>query len=292
MIWTKKILLKISALLLIGCLAFILPIHVHAQKKERTRLKAYYEKLPNSDKKISLVLTQGSGKQIAGVVNAEIILSTFNLDEEIELTSLHTDTRGEAFLLVEAGYSFPKDEDGYSVVSASYGGNDSLRAAKKEVKFVDLNIDISFDIDDSVKLVLVSAFEIDSIGQRKPIKEVDLNIGVERLYSTLFLEKIETDEDGNSSFEFPNDIPGDSTGTINIVVFVEDHDDYGTITKSATINWGTLVDYSDHLIGRSLFGDEAPLWMIISVFIILTGAWFNFIRAIIRIVKIRKVSFN
>jgi hypothetical protein len=76
------------------------------------------------------------------------------------------------------------------------------------------------------------------------------------------------------------------------VVFVEDHDDYGTITKSATINWGTLVDYSDHVIGRSLFGDEAPLWMIISVFIILTGAWLNFIRAIIRIVRIKKLELN
>ena len=35
-----------------------------AQKKTRTRLKVYYEKLSNNDKKISMELIQGSGKKM------------------------------------------------------------------------------------------------------------------------------------------------------------------------------------------------------------------------------------
>ena len=92
--------------------------------------------------------------------------------------------------------------------------------------------------------------------------------------------------------EFPNDIPGDSVGIINVIVMVDEHDDYGTITKSSTINWGIMVDYSIRSDGRTLFGDEAPLWMIISVFVILAGAWYHFILATSKVIKIKTTDQN
>ncbi len=262
----------------------------NAQKKTRTRLKVYYEKLTNNDKKISFILNQGSGKKIAGIQEAVIYLTTYDLENEIELTSVNTDSNGEAIFLIEANYPFPKDVDGYSVISARYTGNDSLKAAKKLIKFLDLNITISFEIIDSVKLLTVSTFGIDSLGSNKPVEDIELNIGVERLHSTLYLEKIKTNEKGIASMEFPGDIPGDSIGIINVIVRLNEHDDYGTIVKSARTNWGTIVDYSNTSYGRSLFSDEAPLWMIISVFIILSGAWYHFILAIFKVIKIRDVE--
>ncbi len=261
------------------------------QKKTKTRLKVYYEKLPNSNKKISIILFKGSGKKMAGIKNAEIFLTTYNLEEEQVLTSLYTDANGEATLIIEANYLFPKDEHGYSIIKAMYHGADSLKAAKKQIKFMDLNIDISFDIVDSIKLITVSTFEIDSIGSKVPISGVELNIGVERLFSTLYLSKIKTKK-GIGIMEFPNDIAGDSLGAINIIVKIDDDDDYGTITKSAKNNWGTIVDYSIAPNGRTLFGDEAPLWMIISVFVVLAGAWYHFILAIYKVLKIKKIEQN
>lgn len=263
---------------------------ISVQKKTRTRLKLYYEKLPNNDKKIAIILTQGSGKKTTGVNNAEVLLITFDGENQIEITSLETDANGEIFLIVESNYRFPKDENGYSIIQANYSGNDSLKSSKKEIEFMDLNIDVTFDIIDSVKYISVSAFEIDSLGNRIPIEGIDLNIGVTRLYSTLFLEEVETDEDGIGSMEFPDDIPGDSIGNINVIVKVDEHDDYGTITKSAKIDWGTIVDYSIISNGRSLFGDEAPMWMIISVFIVLFGAWYHFILATVKVIKIKKLG--
>lgn len=261
-----------------------------AQKKSKTRLKVYYEKLPSDDKKISIILTQGSGKKIVGVQNAEIFLTTYNQNVEVELTSFRTDDNGEAVLIIEANYIFPKDEKGYWTIKTMYNGNDTLRAAKKIIKFSDLNIDSSFDIIDSVKVLTVSTFEIDTIGNRKLIGGIEVNIGVERLYSTLYLQEIETNEEGIGKMEFPNDIPGDSIGAINVIIKIDDDDNYGTITKSEKVNWGTTVDYSDLLIGRSLFGDEAPLWMIISVAVILIGAWYHFMLAIFKVFRIKKMA--
>jgi len=258
-----------------------------AQKKTRTRLKAYYEQLSNKDLKISVILIQGTGKKMANVQNAEVLLSTFNQDDEIFLTNLITDDNGEAELIIEKGYKLPINEKGYAVIKASYAGNDSLKAAKKQIKFMDLNVEISFDIIDSIKQITVTAFEIDSIGNKIPIEGVNFNIGVERLYSILYLEKIKTDESGTRSMEFPNDIPGDSVGILNVVVKVIEDKKYGTITKAAQIDWGTIVDFSNAHADRSLFGDQAPLWMIIAVFVILAGAWYHFILAILKVNKIR-----
>jgi len=263
---------------------------VNAQKKTRTRLKMDYEKLSNDDKRISVALIQGSGKKMSGVENAELTLATYDQDEEIELTRLLTDAEGEVMLLVEAGYQFPRDKDGYAVITATYSGNDSLKSANKQIKFMDLNVDIIFDIKDSIKFVMVSAYAIDSTGIKKPIEELKFNIGVERLYSILYLEQVETDDEGHGSMEFPTDLPGDSTGYVKVIVKLDGHDDYGTIIKSAETNWGTIVDYSTMTNNRSLFGDNAPLWMIISVAVILTGAWFHFILAIFKVYKMRKLA--
>jgi hypothetical protein len=253
-------------------------------------LKAYYEKLPNNDKKVSIILTQGSGKKIRGVQNAEILVSTVELDSIIEMASIRTDSLGEALLFFEANYSFPKDEEGYSILNLKYNGNDSLKASKKKIEFIDLHLDLSFNIVDSVRYVEVSAFEIDSIGSKRPIEEMGLEIGVKRLFSTLYLEKIDTDENGVISMEFPDDIPGDSIGMITVVVRLEDDDDYGTVTKLAEINWGTPVDYSVASNGRSLFGDSAPIWMIISVAVVLIGAWYHFLLAVSKVLRIKSLE--
>jgi hypothetical protein len=261
-----------------------------AQKKTRTRLKVYYEKLSNNDKKISIELVKGSGKNMAGVPNAELCLTTYNEELEIVLESINTDVNGKAALIIEEGYKFPLNAEGYAVIYVCFEGNDSLRAVNKKVLFLDLNVDISFKVIDSVNHIVVYGYELDSLGEKTPIEGIDLNIGIERLYSILYLEKLKTDEDGTGTLEFPNDIPGDSTGNLNVVVKINDHDDYGSLTKSANVKWGTIVEYNNTTFGRSLFGEEAPMWMIIAVFIILAGAWFHFIFAITKVLKMRKLG--
>ena len=288
---TKYILNSCLLLVLLFCLiATSAKAETSAQKKQRTRLKMYYEKLPDNNKKISLILTQGSGKKASGVQQAQIHISTLVDEEPIELTTVETNANGEAIFIVEAGYEFSMNEDGYSVIMARYDGNDSLRSAKKKIEFKDLNVEISFDVIDSANHVVVYAFETDSIGEKSPIEGIDLNIGVERLYSTYFFEEVETDEDGTASVVFPDDIPGDDKGNVKVMVKIDEHDDYGTITKTADVNWGTIVDYSITSNGRSLFGDQAPTWMIITTFILLVGAWYHFILATAKVVKIKKLG--
>lgn len=279
-----------SAILLVLMASMVIVTDAIAQKKIRTRVKIYSEKLTDDDRNVSVELIKGSGRNMAGVENAEVIISTFkDEEEEIDLVTLLTDSDGKASLIIEKDYTLPTNEDGEAIIQARYEGNDSLRASKRDLEFVNLDLVLSFDEIDSVKQLTISAFETDSSGNKIPVEGIEAEIGVQRLYSVLPLTDSETDKSGEAIYEFPTDIPGDSSGLLNLVVKVIDRK-YGTVIKEAQVNWGTITDYNHDIDHRTLFGDQAPWWMIISVIVILAGAWYHFILAVFKVLKMRSLS--
>ena len=138
-----------------------------------------------------------------------------------------------------------------------------------------------------MKVLTVQAKEKNGEGELIPVGDLDVDIGVQRLYSVLPLDAIETDEEGIGTLEFPNDVPGDSTGMITVVARIDEHEYFGTVTKSQSIKWGIPVSYKLKKISRQLFTDEAPLWMIIAVFVVLVGAWYHFFLSVLKLRKIK-----
>ena len=256
------------------------------QKKGKTRVRAYYQKLDNNNIQLRALLTVGSGKNMMGVIGAQIEVQNIVDDEQV-LAVIETDTEGEAVLQIESGYPLTRNENGYAELNFVFSGNDTLRKASRDLEFKDLILKPTFKEEDSVKIIRISAYE-DSAGVKLPVPEIKINIGVRRLLSVLNLATIETRKNGVAEFEFPNDIPGDSIGNLQILIKIDDDRDFGTVISKSNVKWGTIVDYNNPGNGRSLFGDEAPLWMIIAVFIVLGGAWYHFIWAIIKVWGIKK----
>ncbi len=263
-----------------------------AQSKERTRLRSYFYIHDNGDREISVLLTAGRGRDMQNVSNAPISLEVDMGDSTLFLTDVITNVEGSANLLVESGYTFPADEEGITTILASFNGNDTLRSASTDIEIKDVFLEISFDIEDSVKILTVQANEFNSEGELIPVEELDINIGVQRLYSILPIDEIETDENGIGILEFPDDIPGDSAGLITVLARIDEHDYFGNVTKSASVNWGTPVSYEVKRLPRQLFTDEAPLWMIIGVFIALVGAWYHFGLSVYKLVKLKNEGRN
>jgi len=263
-----------------------------AQSKESTRLRSYFYIYSNGDRQISVLLTAGRGKNMQNVGNAAIDLEVDLGDSTLFLTELITNTDGSADLLIESGYTLPANEEGITTILASYAGNDSLRSASTDMEIKDVFIEMSFDIEDSVKILTVEANEYNAEGELVPVEELDINIGVKRLYSVLTIDAIETDEDGIGILEFPDDIPGDSMGMIAITAQIDEHDYFGTVTKSQSVDWGTPVSYELKRLPRQLFTDEAPLWMIIGVFIAIVGAWYHFFLSVFKLYKLKNAADN
>jgi hypothetical protein len=258
--------------------------------KERVRMKLYYSKNDAGERLFSIALTAGSGKNMHGVKNGEILLTSILNDSTITLATLETDTLGEVRLYLDAEYILPMDEDGKTKIEAIYEGNDDYRDASSDIEIADLDFDFEFKIEDSVKYVNVFANRIDKAGDRIPVEELEINIGIQRLYSVLPLGKVETDEDGIGILEIPDNLPGDAEGELTFVARIEDHDEFGTVMKKASQQWGIPVSYEVKPLPRQLFTDEAPLWMIASVCIILIGAWYHFFLSISKLIKLKKVD--
>jgi hypothetical protein len=280
--------------IIIGILifSFFSPHISLAQSKERTRLRSYFYIKSNGDRQISFLLTAGRGRNMKNVSNASISLEVELGDSTLFLTELVTNQEGNADLLVESGYTFPADEEGITTLLATFAGNDTLRSADTDLEIKDVYLDMSFDVEDSVKILTVEAKELNGDGEFIPVEELDIQIGVRRLYSVLPIDDIETDENGVGILEFPNDIPGDSIGMLTVVARIDEHDYFGTVTKSESIDWGIPVSYELKRMYRQLFTDEAPLWMIIGVFIALVGAWYHFFLSVFKLYKLKKAADN
>lgn len=261
-----------------------------AVAQERSRIRMNFVKRSSGDKMITLTLYAGRGKNIVYLSDQIITLTASSDGNTVELTTLTTDENGVAQLMIEDGYQFPLDEEGFTTIEASFDGNEEYRASSADIEIKDLNFEMEFIEEDSIKKVAVRAYETDSVGNEIPVDGLFLYVGVQRLYSILPIGEIMDSEEGIYSIEIPDNIPGDSTGSYTIVARIEFNDFYGTVEKMATVQWGTPVSYKLEPPERKLWTDEAPLWMITSVFVILVGAWYHFFLSIYKLNKIKKVA--
>jgi len=259
-------------------------------KKERVRMKMYYFKTPSGDRRVDIALSAGSGRNMHGVKEGEVKLNAIFSDSTMTLATLTTDTLGEVSLYFAKDYVFPINEEGKLMLEAVYDGSDVYRSVSNDLELMDLKLDMSFDIEDSVKYLRVAASRPDIDGTMVPVEELEILVGVQRLYSVLPIDDMETDEDGIAEMEFPNDIPGDADGNITVVIKVDESDDFGTVEAKAGTDWGVPVSYEIEPLPRQLFTDEAPLWMIIAVFVVLVGAWYHFFLSISKLRKLKKAG--
>ncbi len=283
--------IKLSLKTLLGVmLAAFMLIPEEASAQERSRMRMSFQKDNQGDKHLTITLYAGRGRNMVFLEDATISLTAANNDTTVHLADLTTNSEGVAKLKIEEGYRFPLDEEGFTIIDASYEGTDEYRSASTDIGIKDLNFELNFDIVDSVKTVSVRATEKDSLGNDVPVDGLYMYIGVQRLFSILPVGEVYSSEDGVYSIELPDDIPGDSAGNYTVVARIEDNEYYGSVQKRGEIQWGIPVSFEPRPLPRKLWTDEAPLWMIFSVFIILTGAWFHFFYSIFKLSKIKKVA--
>ncbi len=211
-------------------------------------------------------------------------------DTLLLIGEIKTNNKGIAKLQVPSSISLLSDEEGYYNFIAQFDATGSLKRQKKSLQVKDLFLDMNLTEEDSLKIVSLEAFTTDSLGQKTPVEELDIVFSVGGMLSKLPIED-GTLEDGTYEFEMINDIPGDINGDFQLFVFVDDHDDYGTVLQMAESNWGVFDDIREPEKNK-LWTEAAPIWMYIVLTIMLVGAWANYFYTIIKLWKIKKMGAN
>ena len=154
-------------------------------------------------------------------------------------------------------------------------------------------IQLEFSEENSIKNITAKLIEFrnDSIGD--PIADVDLYFYVERTFSLLPIGDIfnTTDENGEVTIEFPSDLPGDSIGNVNVIVRLEDAEDYSDTESSQIIKWGIPAQIDFREEERSLWsaGANAPISLMLLTNILILVAWGIIFFIMYKLYRISKI---
>ncbi len=263
--------------IIFSAFAMLFPVFgaVYAQEATQEKLKtiislSYYK---NSDNTKTLKASAISKKERKIIPLKDVIIQFYATSDENGIGEIQTNIDGEAILNLPEKYVLA-DSLGNIILIAKFDGDDTYSSAEEEITIKDMRMELSLSEIDSVKTIAVTANEITG---NPPEEEVDIYFFVQRLFGNLKIGE-GLIEAGQSSIEFPNDIPGDSVGNITVIAKIEDNDTYGNVEKKESIAWGIPVHYTRENSGIDLsllwgvgshdFIDKAYL-AIISVIIIL-----------------------
>jgi hypothetical protein len=227
------------------------------------------------------------------LMNALVTFSIIDKDSSKIVGQVKTGTDGVAILKLAAKKPYFRNAEGLIGFKSEYAGNEKYEASEGEFGIKPGKLAISFYEEDSVRYVKVTALQLEADGQDIPLGNQTVLVYVPRMLSLLKIAEITLDSLGEGTAEFPNDIIGDSVGNLVVIAQIEENDVYGNVRAESNINWGL----PKHLISserptRELWTPVAPLWMIITLIIMLVGVWGHYAYTVIQLFRIKKVGLQ
>lgn len=246
-----------------------------------------FKTLKKSDGSRDLIVKLiGEGEESLPVRGAEINFYNLAGEKKIELGKAKTDAKGIATLNIKPEFSFTKDASDKINLKAEFAGTENFTATEADLSVLDLTLTMELSEVDSVKTIHVTANYVNAKGELVPLNEIEFGFYIQGLYSRLkigdgFLEA------GECDFEFPKDLKGDYLGNLEIYAAFLENEDYGDVEVMKTAKWGThRANYSEP--ERSLWTSGAPLWMIITLTIMLLGVWSHYLYAVIQLILVKR----
>ncbi|KPK84955.1 MAG: hypothetical protein AMS27_08580 [Bacteroides sp. SM23_62_1] len=251
-------------------------------------LEMYYLKTTDDQRMLKIALVRYEDRMPVALPDCEINFYAGE-DSLIYLGKAMTDREGQVLFHIKEYPGYVQDPEGNIRYSAYFEGNDTLLPAESELYIRDANLTMTLEIMDSVKTIHVSAYYSVN-GDTLPAADEDIYFYVKRMFSDLPVGEEFLDENGEALIEFPVDIPGDAEGNLEIIARFDEHYLFGTVEKRENINWGIPTHHETPESYRALWTQIAPVWMIITLTIMLAGVWSHYLFVIIQLVRIRRMA--
>ncbi len=267
-----------------------LPALVFAQEsagKEDPILEFTYLKRNDGSKLLTATLKIFRDRITYPVVGSNIAIF---LGSDKDSTVVTTNPDGKAYLVFQPGFVLPVNKEGKTDCLAKFGGNDSLETAGSSIAVQDAVLKMSLHLIDSVKTVTVWAFLPGNNHDSIPLAGEPVNIYVSRMFSLLKIGEGSFDDQGRFTAEFPADLPGEADGTVQIIAKIEDNQQYANIETAQSYPWGVPSMHGMYGSHRALWTEIAPMWMIITLTILLLGVWGHYMYVIIQLILIKRES--
>ena len=254
---------------------------------KRTYLKVYYTKNSDGSKSLKANITYRENRKFVAVQNETIsFYSGVDLDKLIKKVKLNSN--GEAVIIVPE--ELQADSLGFFYFAAMFKETETFKKSNKEISIKDSRLELSFNQKSEGRSITIKAFEIRDEEEDLPLSEEDVYIFVPTLFGNMQIGRSSL-EDGSCVIEFPSDLPGDSVGNLEIIAKIIDSEVYGDVVKTEKIPWGIpkpIIQIEETNEKGKLWTYNAPLWMVITLSILLIGVWSHFGYVIYKMYKINK----
>jgi len=275
-----------------AALSFLLMCSFAVLSQEKNVINPYiqFQYFKNSDDSQLLKTTFTYSLNRMEIPLSEMEISFFSEAAGKELLGIAlTDEKGVASLELTKNIKLPLNEEGFWVFSTEFKGNDTIEAGRSELSIRDVKLEMTLNEVDSIKTISLKAAVSGNKSEIPASGEV-IMIYVPRMFSLLPVGEATLDENGMASLEFPSDIPGDSEGNLTIISKFEEHPDFGNIEKKIETKWGVPASNSAPVAHRALWTKTAPMWMIVTLSVLLAGVWGHYLFAIISLILIKRDS--
>jgi hypothetical protein len=239
---------------------------------------------------LTATLSIKKGDATLSLENALVEFTATNGTTSKLLGKAKTDQEGNAVCKVLVN-GLPADKEGMVSYAVAFAGTAKYPAANASFTAEPAKIRLFFSIEDSIHMLKVTASRKNEKGEDVAIPKETVLIYIPRLFSLLKIGEISLDETGTGTFEFPKEIVGDTLGNLVVMAKIEEHDKFGFVQGQNVINWGVHKQYyKAEVPSRELWTPIAPLWMIITLLIMLAGVWAHYIYAVYELVMINRLS--
>lgn len=207
-------------------------------------------------------------------------------EEDVPLGFSITDGSGKALFNV-TGDSLKTDSEGTLHFKAVFAGNNAMEPAEEVATMKRALLEITPIKEDSLLTVQVKLSDI-GLGEATPIKEATIGIFVKRSFLPLKVGEGTTDENGEATIEFPNDLPGDPKGNLTLIARLDENEIYGNLEASSVQNWGVPVSDKIENQPRALWSTHPPMWMLITFIVLMVTVWGHYIVIVYELFRLRK----
>jgi mono/diheme cytochrome c family protein len=155
-------------------------------------------------------------------------------------------------------------------------------------------ITLHMKFNEREKKIIVSATELIKENTQIPAEGVDVSVWVKRYFGLMQATDVKTtDPSGNAVFSFPEDIPGNRSGFVDLVARV--NDPKGTMRTSpatASLAIGKPTDLPGLTETRAWWSvrSQAPVWVILTYSLTVIIVWGFILYIVYTILQIRKVN--